>query len=1138
MAYAFRIHEPHHAGAPAPKAASTMSGWTETSHIAGNLLANIELGQAGNKMGTSIPSLFARPKLFEVAFQTLKGRNFLEITANTSDTALVSDCLDLLEFLFQHGQDPKLVVKHWNAQEQMEALRTDGYGEHSRLANVIQDELKQHPELGDIYLFFYKTATPTDLHEREFLIGGTSPYTLVFTSPNWRRTIKRLHLAFNRLDGSPLFEEDDLRPLSQRDPSFRDLLYSLRKVFQKELSANADSFNDYITTIANNVNPGSDLCSDQESFYAKYASIADSTKAVVMAGQLPLCYLKNVPTASDYEIMVKSDRYKTYLAADGSTISVEEIPLALNENGLPGARYVGSAKWDKQKCKIIEAVVRTQQLHERTLPGSMGVKRPFLVWSDLLEDKIIRLPYAINSDRFFTVFSGEAKYVLPLKRNFFKFFNVEDIAKESVEGTGKKLVEIETKDDRVVVTINMPIQSKTHHVLPLQRTYSGTDIVDAEFLIGFFPFYRATDERLNRYSVLNCGKISQLSFIRLDNLDNSVTCNSMVRTEEGAVYRQTEYIDVNGSFDFIEVAIGNVNGVILPKMVKVSNKGNNDYSFGVDFGTSNTYITHVTTMHAKPQTFEIDKNDQQTVMLNKPGEQGEGNLYKRMRSFFAREYAPIALGKHTDFSYPARTAICETPAFANAKPNLFGNVSIGFNMMLEPVVDNHFIYRTRLKWLLEENPGDAMHTNRVKYYFLQTLWMMKNEALLNEGNEHFKVYVTFPEAMKEPTKQTLMGLWEWAKKELNIDCEFHPNLAAGETYSQFSESIAPYNCLAPNIGGNSFLNVDIGGGTTDLLFVNKEKGRVKNAFYSSAMFAGDDLWGDGVNVYDQGGAIQNGFVNYILSLVDQNVNTYDVKYIMPLTVLRQSPNSTSADIMGYLFKHDGIFQTSAKITGNANLYSLVFIHYAALMYHIGRLIKKQGAGIPEKMSFTGMGSKYLNLISSNKQVIKELTKMLLTKYSRMPVPQSFDIISNPDIDVKEITAKGVLEGLNLAASFEVKPEELHAISDYGFDTESTDITYEDVQNNDGIIMNEALKEFEKFVGTLNDRDFTDFLANRFNLTISENLLNDMKVLSSSSFNTMSASIPETFVKRSVGETLFFWPLKNSIVELSRNYEQY
>ena len=84
---------------------------------------------------------------------------------------------------------------------------------------------------------------------------------------------------------------------------------------------------------------------------------------------------------------------------------------------------------------------------------------------------------------------------------------------------------------------------------------------------------------------------------------------------------------------------------------------------------------------------------------------------------------------------------------------------------------------------------------------------------MNDGDDTFDVYITFPEAMKD--QETLMDLWNWAKEELNINCNFFYG-------TEYSESIAPYNCMATQIGGSSFLNIDIGGGTNDLLFVNKD----------------------------------------------------------------------------------------------------------------------------------------------------------------------------------------------------------------------------------------------------------------------------------------------------------------------------
>ena len=217
-------------------------------------------------------------------------------------------------------------------------------------------------------------------------------------------------------------------------------------------------------------------------------------------------------------------------------------------------------------------------------------------------------------------------------------------------------------------------------------------------------------------------------------------------------------------------------------------------------------------------------------------------------------------------------------------------------MMREPNAMNDFIYKTGLKWLLEQHPGDAHHTNRVKYYFLQTLWMLKNKSFMNGGDDQFEVYITFPEAMKD--KGALMALWDWARNELNINCAFFYG-------TQYSESIAPYNCMATTIGGSSYLNIDIGGGTSDLLIVNKDgAGAIASAHYSSSIFAADDLWGDGI-VIAAGGNLDNGFVDYVLTQIDGAANAIRNEILQPLQALRGGVAKSSADVMGYLFKYDG-----------------------------------------------------------------------------------------------------------------------------------------------------------------------------------------------------------------------------------------
>lgn len=1140
MAYVFRIHEPKKPGNPAPVAAANMAGWTQTGHISGNLLSNITLGLNGNKMGTSIPSIFARIFLFEGAFQTLNGQPLNVMQSVTTDTRLVSECFDLIEFLFQHGNDSHLIIKRWNAQSQIQGLRSSGFDEHKQLAQVLEDEILLYPNLNEIFLFYWKTATPQSLTPKEFLIGGTSPYTMVFTSPNWRSSIKKNNLSFSRLDGNSMFDENNIASLKDRDSSFKDMLYSLHMAFNAQLAQQARYFDSYIAQMMASDTPGqtvAGMASNPGAFLAKYTCLTDVNGTSVSCPIIPICFEKIQPTTSGYEIVPTSSRYQNYVAQDGSNIQLN-VPLVLNNNGLRASvPYIGASPWNVNTCIINEAEVRTTELHKRVLPGQMGVVYPYLIWSDFLEDKIIKLPYSQDSNNFVTACDGEEKYVLPLKRTFFKYFNIDDIS-SNVQGTNKKLVEVNYEGSSVVVRLNVPIRDLTYHYITLERKYEGSNVIESTpFLLGFFPFYKVADDNLNRYNVMKCGGGINLRFYKINQIDAPINAQSTERTAQGTITSQTEYYSIRNSFDIVEVISDDVCGVILPKMTFINNVTEH-YKFAVDFGTSNTYIAHITNGSADPSTLEVDEHDQQTVFLTDRADKGP--RLNAMKSHIAREFAPVSVGQGSNISYPCRTAICETPTFTQKTPELFGSVSIGFNMMNEPQASNAFVYKTGLKWLLEQYPGDVHHTNRVKFYFLQTLWMLKNESYLNGGDDRFDVYITFPETMKVPTRTALMSLWESSKQELRLNCNFFYG-------TQFSESIAPYNCMATKIGGSSYLNIDIGGGTNDLLFVLKNTaGNITAAHYSSAMFAGDDLWGDGI-VISANQKVNNGFVECIVGKKGNSnqpgtgilgsAASYPVENISTLEALMGGVSTSSADIMGYLFKNDGIFATSGKIQGNRNLYSIVFIHYAAILYNVARLIKKLNIDIPAKLSFTGMGSKYINLMSGGTNVFSSLTILLLEKYTGKKIPNGFEIINSNDVgvDVKEITAKGVLEGLALAPGFQIPSTCLSAANDLGFDTTNT-ITYSDVAQDN--VRKAALQEFHKFVNTLREEDFKNFLFQNFSLNISEDLLNDLCLLGEQSFTTMSASIPPMYNTLQVQETLFFWPLKNSLVELSKRYKNY
>ena len=1126
MAYVFRIHEAKHTGNTAPTPAANVYDWANTAHIAGKLLDNISLGAAGDKMGTSIPSLFARLYLFEGVFQSLAGKSLTDLKKRNINTSLISDCFDLLEFLYQHGEDKHLVIRCWDAVNQVTALSADGDPQHAKLAQVIKDELKVAPYFQNIYLFYWKSVNAQTLTPEEVLIGGTSPFTLVFTSSNWRRKMTEKGLSFRRMDGSDLFSDTDIRPLVQRDAKFKDMIYSMYMAFQPDFAKQSQSFAQYLYTswMAEVQSPQILAMGDNRAaFQAKYPNVKDENGAQVVACGLPISYEKIAPKASGYEIRATTDRYATY-QADGTIVHLD-VPLVLNANGIPGATYLGQSVWNPSTCVINEAATRGTALHNRVLPGGMGVKYPYLIWSDFLEDKILKVSYPLDQSRFVTAHDGTSQYILPLKKEFFNFFNISDIDNvvSTIGGVQKKLVEVKVGRDTVEVVLNIPIAHQ-NSTIELKKEYRGDDIVSGtDFMLAFFPFYKVVNNpKLNMYSVMAFGDI-QLDFYNQASVSSVIKSSSMVRTAKGArlvQLQQTKYYRVDSAFDLVEVKCGNVCGMVIPRMQEVDTaKASANYSFAVDLGTSNTYIAYKTDYAQIPATFEIAKDDVQAVLL---GTMDSSNQYwQTMHNYFEREFVPTQINRNAQVSYPARTATCETRNFGTSQANLFGNISIGYNILNEFVASGveQYVYNTDLKWSLEKEPGNKQSLGRVQCYCMEILWLLKNKSLLNGGSDGFEVVLTFPETMKAPTRNLFLDCWNWAQGQLHLNCTFRSG-------TDVSESIAPYNILAPEIGTQSLLNIDIGGGTSDLLFVNRNQtGVIDGAYYSSTLFAADDLWGDGLNVGVQK-EVQNGFYMHIKQQIDKNRGSYPSGVLLSLEGLVSLTHS-SADAMGYLFKYDSVFGTSALIAGEPKLYSIIFIHYAALMYHVARLIKKLGISIPEHLSFTGMGSRYINLISKQPDDIKELSKMLLEKYTGLKIPASFNV--HMTSEPKEITAKGALLGNMLKPNFQIPAGKLQEIVDYGFDTASN-LVYDDAVKKDEVRQS-VIEEYEKFVDSLNDRDFTNLLYSRFGLSMPTGLFGKLKTLAGSSYTDVSAGVSPQHYGLDVKETLFFWPLKFALSKL-------
>lgn len=1105
MSDIFRIHD---------GAQTVLKGWERSTHIAGSLINTIPDTLVGTavlrKMGTSIPSPFARMFLFDAAFKMIQNNH----NGNTSYHLLVSECLDLLEFLYLRSNDPALVVKKWDRLDELNHLRSSAVQAHRTVADTLENHLDAVlPSLKEIYLFFYNNV----------LIGGTSPLTMVFTSPNWQR--KNSQQFTGGIAGQTLFSGSAF-PLHTRSNDFRVYMQKLRLAYNVEMHQQAYSLFDYLQQSFNVYDH------ETRGLFGELGLAAGFTKIQFGNDYSNICMLDGTMVTSGFlplshKSMTVSDSFSSgYMIRPSHQAFVESIvngvpvhlntPLALTDAGLPNVTYLGGKPWDTHTCSLQRFPL--QPLHERQLPGGAGIKYPYLMDVDFLQDTLIKVPYVIDSKKFVTCFDGETNYLLPLKQDYFRFFTVEDL---------KRNMKIVNNGNKVVVTLNIPIVDATYPYITFKKEYEGDAIIECNssnkyFNVGFMPFYKVTDNTaLNHYCIMlgdTTGQVG-LNFYSFNAIDSPIITKAPCQRSN-----ISKYIHID-SFDFIQLSYNGDKALIIPEMKEVVlEKASKSYLFCVDFGTTNTHISYSEDQGATSVPFTISENELQVAYLNKlnlsNGNSGD-DYWNAFRSgpFAActdREFVPSIIGgEKACVSYPYRTAVCETSLFKNGLPiNLFGNISLGFLMLreLSKLHDNE--YRTDLKWALENRVGNMTACeNRVKAYCEQIIWMIKNKVLLNDGKISFKLILTFPGTMNVNTKNSYIGFWEDACRYLLPDVDIQ--------IKEESESVVPYYSFVKSEIKTvaDAVNVDIGGGTTDMLFIQSQEGR---QYFTSSLFAANDLWGDGLSAlaFAQKNNGYIGLINKALSDKTITISKQDlIRYYNTYKEIAQS----SADIISFLFQYDEEFKLSNLIKNNNDLYALVFIHFAAIMYHISQIAKKIGMGIPTYLTFTGMGSNLIKLISKREDDIKDLAELLLeTFYEGQSTPELFMVkfASNP----KEITAEGGLASQHP----DIQKISPNLIKVYGFDGAADDYEFGDAVK----LKDEVISEFTKFVDVFtNSKSIRNFLFNKYGVKISDEVVKNLKKYSGLSYDMMANR--KFDVNAPINETLFFWPLKQTLYELTK-----
>lgn len=1071
---------------------------------------------------TSIPSPFARMDLVKQAFKIVAESN---LDGTTAYHKLVSDSLDVGQIFFnieKYREQIKIIV--WDKTTDLTDLLNSDNEAHQRLGRTYDTFLKQDGKqynfdsMDCIYLLNY--VDPSSDKEMD-IIGATSPATLFFTSANDLEYVGK-KIKFG--DDSPF--DSDYKPLYKRNIDYIKYWWSLKKSFANftSLFPEVDAYLE--KTYARLTEKQREELRTEVKDSTYYPEHYDEI-SVVPTAQQSVMVLKEKIRRKKSTSQINSG-FEMKISA-GLAVPGGKIPLALPVEKYTEPTYYVESNWNPH---TYVPYLDSRPIHSRTLPDD-GSAYPYVTVSDFLEDAIVRIPYKLNSECFFdgndSGSSAEGSFLLPLKKTFFDYFTCNDLRGKIND---KKRIElIRLNGGAVKIVLRIPIAGNGEYV-KYDRIYykdgkadAGQNkgaIVERDFTLGFYPpiQYPAGITPYYRVALLDVDSAqSDDNAYTLDFYDQS---NQPVPVE-GVIYRNRNsggsrfdkvFIDfgtyiLNKEFQYMEIRNGHdhcIHGMVIPKFVEKD--GNHSFRFAIDFGTTNTHIEY-SMDGVGPNAFQIAKEEIQIHKLH----QTDSII---INEIFDSDFMPEIIGNDSQYGYPMRTVLSEGNN-TNWMKSVWtmGNVNIPYTYEKSKALPFDVLH-TDLKWSTQDEDR-----KRASKYIESLLILLRNKVLLNNGDLRKTEIVWFyPASMTQFRYNQFKA--EWEQKFMQLFGANPKNIIS------ISESAAPYYFYKNKAGATATtVSVDIGGGTTDVLFV-KEGNPV---YLTSFRFAANAIFGDGYS-YDSD---TNGFIQKYIPKIENILKNNSLQALQG--VLKSFIDKhISTDIIAFMFslasnkdvKDKNVTIDFDNMLGNDNRAKyVILLFYVAIMYHIAKIMKAKKMDMPRHVTFSGNGSKTLNILSVGNGTLEELTKLIFEQIYNSPYPEDGLEIIRPE-NSKESTCKGgiLMSPFNSQDYSEIKELKTILVGEDG-ETFGENLSYNDITNN---MLDKVVGEVKNYI------EFTFNLNKKFsffnNFGIDQSIMDKVKTLCfkdlrnylSNGISRKKAEIAQNGANNAMEETLFFYPI--------------
>lgn len=769
--------------------------------------------------------------------------------------------------------------------------------------------------------------------------------------------------------------------------------------------------------------------------------------------------------------------------------------------------------------------------------------RGILTADDLLESKIIRIPSNIQRNSYF---DGNIPpecgytYLLPIKDEFFRHYTIEELKRSIKIGHYSQYADVTLEIGGK--TYRKEFKSSEGNIIEKSQLLEFADFMlfpnvkfpkdkDAYYRFGLFIPYNER-EHLDNYSV---------SFYHGDDrveCENPVirnTCdnrNSICKT-----YSLNQKL-----FDRIKITIEGASGVLLPTLPAKGVADN--FTFAVDFGTTNTHIEYNTSLDHNIKPFEINETDKQISFLC-----GNNNLHTLVSDV---DFIPALIGGDTDeFKFPIRTALSIHKNRGIAErvfPFVQANVIIPYEKRIVPKYNRVL---TQLKW---DSTEDEMG-----YYIDSLCFMLRNKVVLNGGNlSETKIVWFYPLSMAGSRSKIIRDKWLLAYSKYFLgaypvtsinDLEESQKEILGKNVINLPESVAPFlyykNDIEYRDTINNLVAIDIGGGTTDIVFV--EDGKTK--YVTSFRFAANSVFGLGENITPVVSKYKSDIKDIILDKDRAGGAKYD--YLFDNIYKDVVKDTEKGDIASFFFslKNHKRLQNvnvdfNSMLKGDSDQKLIFVLFYSAIIYHIARIMKAKEMKLPRHIAFSGNGSRIVNIVG-DKDVLVELSKSIFEKvYEDEYGNSGLDIIQNTR-NPKEVTCKGGIRAADrdyVQEPFE--PLVLLETDDKNFVANKD--TYSSVDIEDSVIKTSCkVKEFIEYVidelmneeytkGVVSER-FVDALnVNQQALEIAKDVLKKEDDLANFTRNSIKNKIDsiDNADTTKIEETFFFYPITSLLNAIS------